>query len=74
MCVCMSVYMCVCVYIHVYTHTRNKCIDLFSIFQEQLSKNRIIIEKDPKGQASASVTSSTTRSKTKTNIIIKNGK
>jgi DNA-directed RNA polymerase III subunit RPC2 len=44
------------------------------LIQEQLSKNRIIIEKDNKGNASASFTSSTARSKTKTNIILKNGK
>ncbi|KAJ1465514.1 hypothetical protein T484DRAFT_1648057, partial [Baffinella frigidus] len=44
------------------------------LIQEQLSKNRIIIEKDPKGQPSANVTSSTARSKTRTAIIIKNGK
>mmetsp|Transcript_43794 Transcript_43794/g.105889 ORF Transcript_43794/g.105889 Transcript_43794/m.105889 type:complete len:1171 (+) Transcript_43794:84-3596(+) len=44
------------------------------LIQEQLSKNRIIIERDSKGQASASVTSSTARSKTRTNIVIKNGK
>jgi len=44
------------------------------LIQEQLSKNRIIIETDPKGLPSASVTSSTARSKTKTNIIIKHGK
>ena len=44
------------------------------LIQEQLSKNRIIIEKDSKGYASASVTSSTAKSKTKTNIILKNGK
>jgi hypothetical protein len=31
------------------------------LIQEQLSKNRIIIEKDNKGHASASVTSSTAR-------------
>ena len=44
------------------------------LIQEQLSKNRIIIEKDNKGLASASVTSSTARSKTRTNIVMKNGK
>ena len=44
------------------------------LIQEQLSKNRIIIEKDNKGHASASVTSSTSRSKTRTMIVMKNGK
>jgi DNA-directed RNA polymerase III subunit RPC2 len=41
------------------------------LIQEQLSKNRIIIEEDSKGNASASVTSSTHERKSRTSIILK---
>lgn len=44
------------------------------LIQEQLSKNRIIIELDKKGFPSATVTSSTHERKSKTNVIIKNDK
>ncbi|KAL5706643.1 DNA-directed RNA polymerase [Ranunculus cassubicifolius] len=40
------------------------------LIQEQLSKNRIIIDSDKKGRLMASVTSSTEAKKTKTNIVI----
>ena len=44
------------------------------LIQEQLSKNRIIIESDPKDNLCASVTSSTHERKSKTNIVTKHGK
>eukprot|EP01116_Phalansterium_solitarium_P004244 TRINITY_DN15189_c0_g1_i1.p1 TRINITY_DN15189_c0_g1~~TRINITY_DN15189_c0_g1_i1.p1 ORF type:complete len:1168 (-),score=468.17 TRINITY_DN15189_c0_g1_i1:231-3734(-) len=44
------------------------------LIQEQLSKNRIIIERDPKGNVGASVTSSTHERKSRTNIVLKHGK
>lgn len=40
------------------------------LIQEQLSKNRIIIDSDKKGRLMASVTSSTELTKSKTNIVI----
>ena len=40
------------------------------LIQEQLSKNRIIIDLDSKGQVTASVTSSTHERKSKTNIVL----
>ena len=43
------------------------------LIQEQLSKNRIIVELDEKGQGVASVTSSTSRNKTRTIVKFKNG-
>ena len=39
------------------------------LIQEQLSKNRIIIDTDAKGQVTAGVTSSTHERKSKTNIV-----
>ena len=42
--------------------------------QEQLSKNRIIVELDPKGAVSASVTSSTHERKSRTVITTKHGR
>ncbi|GAQ79190.1 DNA-directed RNA polymerase III subunit 2 [Klebsormidium nitens] len=42
------------------------------LIQEQLSKNRIIIDTDNNGNVMASVTSSTHERKSKTNIIVKN--
>ncbi|XP_027925125.1 DNA-directed RNA polymerase III subunit 2 isoform X2 [Vigna unguiculata] len=44
------------------------------LIQEQLSKNRIIIETDKKGNIAASVTSSTEKIKTKTVIVVENEK
>ena len=44
------------------------------LIQEQLSKNRIIIDIDSKGEVGASVTSSTHERKSKTNIVVKHGK
>ena len=44
------------------------------LIQEQLSKNRIIIDTDSAGQVSASVTSSTHEKKSKTNITVKHGR
>eukprot|EP00736_Rhodelphis_marinus_P004775 Rmarinus@m.6141 len=44
------------------------------LIQEQLTKNRILIEEDGKGNMTASVTSSTHERKTKTNVITKKGK
>jgi DNA-directed RNA polymerase III subunit RPC2 len=41
------------------------------LIQEQLSKNRIIIDTDSSGNVAASVTSSTHERKSKTNIIVK---
>ena len=41
------------------------------LIQEQLSKNRIIIDKDSNDQYMASVTSSTTERKSKTNLVMK---
>jgi DNA-directed RNA polymerase III subunit RPC2 len=44
------------------------------LIQEQLSKNRIIIDTDQHGEVVASVTSSTHERKSKTNIAAKNGR
>lgn len=44
------------------------------LIQEQLSKNRIIVDTDSHGQVVASVTSSTHERKSKTNIVMKQGK
>lgn len=44
------------------------------LIQEQLSKNRIIVDLDSHGQVVASVTSSTHERKSKTNVVIKQGK
>lgn len=43
------------------------------LIQEQLSKNRILVERDGKGEVTASVTSSTHMHKTRTALIVKNG-
>ena len=40
------------------------------LIQEQLSKNRIIVDLDSKSQITASVTSSTHERKSKTNIVL----
>ena len=44
------------------------------LIQEQISKNRIIIEEDPKRNLCAQVTSSSLTQKTRTTITFKNGK
>lgn len=44
------------------------------LMQEQLSKNRIIIDVDSDGEVNASVTSSTHEKKSKTNLILKKNK
>lgn len=51
-----------------------KGVEKVVLIQEQLSKNRMIIEYDTKGFLSASVTSSTHERKSKTIIFMKNGK
>jgi DNA-directed RNA polymerase III subunit RPC2 len=51
-----------------------KGVEKVILIQEQLSKNRVIIEKDPKGCVSASITSSTHERKSKAYILVKNGK
>lgn len=43
------------------------------LIQEQLSKNRVIVDLDSHGQVTASVTSSTTDRKSKTNLVLKSG-
>jgi DNA-directed RNA polymerase III subunit RPC2 len=43
------------------------------LIQEQLSKNRIIVDLDSQGQITASVTSSTHERKSKTNLVLKAG-
>ncbi|KAI0244506.1 DNA-directed RNA polymerase III complex subunit Rpc2 [Massospora cicadina] len=43
------------------------------LVQEQISKNRIIVEIDPKGLTVASVTSSTMEKKSKSYVVMKNG-
>jgi len=48
-----------------------KGVEKVLLIQEQLSKNRMIVDIDRKGQITCSVTSSTHERKTKTNIIIK---
>jgi hypothetical protein len=44
------------------------------LIQEQLSKNRIIIDTDQHNEVTASVTSSTHERKSKTNIAARNGR
>ncbi|KAG8579675.1 hypothetical protein GDO81_011000 [Engystomops pustulosus] len=44
------------------------------LIQEQLSKNRIIVEADRKGAVGASVTSSTHEKKSRTNLVMKQGR
>lgn len=51
-----------------------KGVEKVILIQEQLSKNRILIETDAKEQICASVTSSTHERKSKTNVITKNSK
>jgi DNA-directed RNA polymerase III subunit RPC2 len=51
-----------------------KGVEKVILMQEQLSKNRVIIELDPKGAVSATITSSTHERKSRCNIFYKNGK
>ncbi|KAL0488000.1 DNA-directed RNA polymerase III subunit RPC2 [Acrasis kona] len=51
-----------------------KGVEKVCLVQEQLSKNRIIIDLDSAGNVNGSVTSSTHERKSKTNIIYKNGR
>ena len=51
-----------------------KGVEKAILIQEQLSKNRVIIEKDPKGNTCASITSSTRERKSKGYILVKHGK
>ena len=51
-----------------------KGVEKVILIQEQLSKNRVILEQDNKGDISASITSSTHERKSKAYILIKNGK
>ena len=44
------------------------------LIQEQLSKNRMIVEVDRTGNVTCQVTSSTHGTKTRTNVIVKHGK
>ncbi|GFG30397.1 hypothetical protein Cfor_05850 [Coptotermes formosanus] len=44
------------------------------LIQEQLSRNRMIVEEDRKGGIQCQVTSSTHEKKSRTNLIVKNGK
>ncbi len=44
------------------------------LIQEQLSKNRIIIDTDSHGEVCASVTSSTHERKSKTNVVMSKGR
>lgn len=49
-----------------------KGVEKVILIQEQLSKNRVIIEEDSKGCVSASITSSTHERKSKAYILVKN--
>ena len=51
-----------------------KGVEKVILIQEQLSKNRMIVEADRKGLVTCSVTSSTHEKKSKTNIIVKKNK
>lgn len=51
-----------------------KGVEKVVVIQEQLSKNRIIIEAEANGNVGASITSSTHERKSKTNILMKNNK
>ena len=51
-----------------------KGVEKVILIQEQLSRNRVIIERDSKGLICATVTSSTNERKSKTNIVQKGGK
>ena len=51
-----------------------KGVERVCLIQEQLSKNRIILELDSKGNTSASVTSSTHERKSRTVIVLRGGR
>uniref|UniRef100_A0A8B9TWI3 DNA-directed RNA polymerase n=1 Tax=Anas platyrhynchos TaxID=8839 RepID=A0A8B9TWI3_ANAPL len=51
-----------------------KGVEKVILIQEQLSKNRIIVEADRKGTVGASVTSSTHEKKSRTNLVVKQGR
>ncbi|XP_064629058.1 DNA-directed RNA polymerase III subunit RPC2-like [Lineus longissimus] len=51
-----------------------KGVEKVILIQEQLSKNRVIVDQDRKGNVLCSVTSSTHERKVKTNLITKKGK
>ncbi|KAM7116694.1 DNA-directed RNA polymerase III subunit RPC2 isoform 4-T4 [Molossus nigricans] len=51
-----------------------KGVEKVILIQEQLSKNRIIVEADRKGAVGASVTSSTHEKKSRTNMAVKQGR
>ncbi|XP_056425888.1 DNA-directed RNA polymerase III subunit RPC2 [Hyla sarda] len=51
-----------------------KGVEKVILIQEQLSKNRIIVEADRKGAVGASVTSSTHEKKSRTNLVMKQGR
>ena len=51
-----------------------KGVEKVILIQEQLSKNRVILEHDSKGEVCASITSSTHERKSKAYILMKNGK
>jgi DNA-directed RNA polymerase III subunit RPC2 len=59
---------------HLLLATPHQGTEKVILIQEQLSKNRIIIDTDSHGQVMASVTSSTAERKSKTNFIMKNSK
>mmetsp|Transcript_38743 Transcript_38743/g.50119 ORF Transcript_38743/g.50119 Transcript_38743/m.50119 type:complete len:1149 (-) Transcript_38743:193-3639(-) len=51
-----------------------KGVEKVVLMQEQLSKNRVIIEVDGKGNVAAAITSSTHERKSRCSIFVKNGK
>uniref|UniRef100_A0A8C5QNQ7 DNA-directed RNA polymerase n=1 Tax=Leptobrachium leishanense TaxID=445787 RepID=A0A8C5QNQ7_9ANUR len=51
-----------------------KGVEKVILIQEQLSKNRIIVDQDRKGTVGASVTSSTHEKKSRTNLVMKQGR
>ncbi|KAL3911671.1 MAG: hypothetical protein SGARI_001534, partial [Bacillariaceae sp.] len=51
-----------------------KGVEKVILIQEQLSKNRVILEEDAKGEICASITSSTHERKSKAYILMKHGK
>ncbi|XP_072044988.1 DNA-directed RNA polymerase III subunit RPC2-like [Amphiura filiformis] len=51
-----------------------KGVEKVILIQEQLSKNRMIVEADRKGNVSCNVTSSTHERKSRTNVIFKKGR
>ena len=51
-----------------------KGVEKVILMQEQLSKNRVIIEVDPKGNIAANITSSTLERKSRCTILVKKGR